>query len=59
MPRQTVTLKAEMPNGTFYWVTEVNADTEEEAVAAAEKLFLSEIEGSADWYFSEFEVTHT
>ena len=57
MSRQTVTLKAEMPNGTFYWVTEVNAETEEEAVAAAEELFLSQIEDCADWNFSEFEVT--
>ncbi len=57
MSRQTVTLKAELPNGTLYWVTEVNAETEEEAVAAAEELFLSQIEDRADWHFSEFEVT--
>jgi hypothetical protein len=59
MPRQSVTLKAQMPNGIFYWVTEVDADTEEEAVAAAEELFLSEIGGCDDWHFSEFEVTCT
>lgn len=46
-----------MPNGNLYWVTEVNAETEEEAVAAAEELFLSQIEDCADWHFSEFEVT--
>ncbi len=57
MSRQTVTLKAEMPNGTFYWVTEVDAETEEEAVATAEELFWSQIEGCTDWHFSEFEVT--
>ena len=57
MSRQTVTLKAELPNGTLYWVTEVNAETEEEAVAAAEESFLSQIEDCADWHFSEFEVT--
>ena len=45
-----------MPNGTFFWVTEVEADTEEEAVVAAEELFLSEIEDCAEWHFSEFEV---
>ncbi len=45
-----------MPNGTFYWVTNVDAETEEEAVVAAENLFLSEIEDCDDWYFSEFEI---
>ncbi len=56
MSRHTVTLKANMPNGTFYWVAEVDAETEEEAVAAAETLFLAEIEDCDDWHFSEFEI---
>lgn len=56
MALKNVTLKATLNKGTFYWVTQVNADSEEEAVVAAENLFLAELEKSADWEFEEFEV---
>lgn len=57
MARQRVTLQANLPHGTFYWVTEVNAGTEEEAVVAAENLFLAEMENIDEWEFTDFEVT--
>lgn len=56
MAKLKVTLKAEMPHGDFYWVTEVNADSEEEAVVAAENLFLSEMEKAGDWEFTDYQV---
>ena len=57
MARQKVTLQAALPHGTFYWVTEVDADTEEEAVVAAENLFLAEMERIEDWAFTDFDVS--
>lgn len=57
MARQKVTLKATLPHGTFYWVTEVDADTEEEAVVAAENLFEAEMDKIDEWEFSDFDVS--
>lgn len=51
-----VTLKATMKHGEFYWVTTVDADSEEEALVAAENLFLSEMERVGDWEFSDYNV---
>ena len=56
MAKKKVTLQAELQKGTFYWVTEVNADTEEEAVVAAENLFLAEMERAKDWEFTDYNV---
>lgn len=56
MARQKVTLQASLPHGTFYWVTEVDAASEEEAVVAAENLFLEEMENIEEWEFTDFEV---
>lgn len=56
MARKQVTLKATLPHGEFYWVTHVDAGSEEEAVVAAENLFLAEIERIEDWEFTDFEV---
>lgn len=56
MARQKVILKAALSRGTFYWVAEVDADTEEEAVVAAENLFLSEVERAEDWHFTDYDV---
>ncbi len=56
MSRQTVTLKAELSRGTFYWVAIVNADSEDEAVVAAEHLFMAEVEKAGEWTFSDYEV---
>ena len=57
MARMKVTMKAELPNGEFYWVTNVEADSEEEALVAAENLFISEMEKKRSWEFDSFEVT--
>ena len=56
MAKQKVTLQATLPHGIFYWVTEVEAGSEEEAVVAAENLFLAEMEKIEDWEFTDFEV---
>ncbi len=57
MARKTVTLKASLPHGTFYWVTDVEATSEEEAVVAAENLFLNEMERIDEWEFTDFDVS--
>jgi hypothetical protein len=59
MPRQKVTMQATLKRGTFYWVTEVNADSEEEAVVAAENLFLSEMDTVDEWEFTDYDVSET
>ena len=56
MAKMKVTLKATLGKGEFYWVTEVNADSEEEAVVVAENLFAAEMEKSQDWEFTDFNV---
>ncbi|MEZ5758315.1 MAG: hypothetical protein R3D86_08850 [Emcibacteraceae bacterium] len=56
MSAYKVTLKSDLPRGTFYWVTKVNADSEEEAVASAENLFLEQINTAKDWDFSDYDA---
>ena len=56
MKSYKVTLKASLKRGVFYWVTTVRAESEEEAITAAEHLFMAETEKSADWTFDEFDV---
>ena len=57
MARKRVTLKTSLNKGEFYWVAEVEADSEEEAVVAAENLFLAEIERIEEWEFTDFDVS--
>ena len=57
MARKKVTLQATLPHGTFYWVTEVDAGSEEEAVVAAENLFMAEMENIDEWEFTDFDVS--
>ncbi len=57
MARKRVTLKATLKRGEFYWVTEVDAESEEEAVVAAENLFLSEMDRIDEWEFTDFDVS--
>lgn len=59
MKRQTVTLKAELSRGTFYWVATVDAESDDEAVVAAEHLFMAEVEKAGEWIFSDFQVEPT
>ena len=56
MTQKRVTLKAELERGVFYWVADVNADSEEEAVTAAENLFAAEMEKNREWEFNDFDV---
>ncbi|MGY8986248.1 MAG: hypothetical protein ACKVIX_06425 [Sphingomonadales bacterium] len=56
MAIMTVTLKATLKKGVFYWVSEVNAVSEDEAIVAAENLFFAELDKSSDWAFTDFEV---
>lgn len=56
MPAFTVTLKSDLKRGTFYWVADVNASSEEEAITSAEHLFMAEMEGVTEWEFNDFSV---
>ncbi|MFQ5535659.1 MAG: hypothetical protein ACE5EM_12655 [Sphingomonadales bacterium] len=56
MGKYHVTLKAILKRGSFYWVADVTADSEEEAVVAAEHLFTAEVENAQDWSFDDFNV---
>lgn len=56
MSTYKITLKSELKRGTFYWVTTVNADSEDEAVTAAEHLFLEELNNTDDWDFSDYDA---
>ncbi|PCI62575.1 MAG: hypothetical protein COB37_06690 [Kordiimonadales bacterium] len=56
MAMKKVTLQSTLPRGTFYWVTEVEASSDEEAVVAAENLFLAQMEKAKDWVFNDFDV---
>jgi hypothetical protein len=47
---------ARLKRGTFYWTCDVTADSEEEAVVAAENLFEAETAGVRDWQFDEFQA---
>ena len=54
--KYTVTLKASLKRGTFYWVTDVKANSEEEAVVAAEHLFEAQMDEGREWAFDDFDV---
>ena len=59
MASYKVTLRAPLTHGTFYWVAEVSAGSEDEAVTAAEHLFMAEIESLDDWAFDDYAVEPT
>ena len=56
MSAYKITLKSELKHGTFYWVTNINADSEDEAVTAAEHLFLEQLANTKEWDFSDYDV---
>lgn len=56
MSAYKVTLKSDLKHGTFYWVSTVNAASEEEAATAAEHLFLDQISNNAEWDFSDYDA---
>ncbi len=51
-----VTLRAELGAGTLYWVTDIDSDSDEEAVAAAEALFLETIDSGTAWAFRDYDI---
>ena len=51
-----VTLKASLKRGEFYWVTTVNAASEDEAIVAAEHLFEAQMDANQEWAFDDFNV---
>lgn len=56
MAQMRVTLKTDLKHGEFYWVTTVSADSEDEAVVAAENLFQAEMERMSEWEFTDYNV---
>ncbi len=56
MSSYKITLKSNLKHGTFYWVSTVTADSEEEAVTAAEHLFLEQINKAGEWDFSDYDA---
>lgn len=56
MSAYKITLRSDLKHGTFYWVTTVNATSEDEAVTAAEHLFIEQIERAVEWDFSDYDA---
>lgn len=56
MATYKITLKADLKRGSFYWVSTVTADSEEEATISAEHLFMAEMENAQDWTFSDSDI---
>ena len=51
-----VTLKSDVSRGTFYWVCDVDAASEDEALVAAQHLFEAQVESSEEWTFADYDV---
>ena len=49
-----VTLRTNLKLGTFYWITTVEAENEEEAALAAEELFEEQMDSGEEWAFEDF-----
>lgn len=56
MTAYRVTLKSEVKLGTFYWVANVTADSEDEAINTAENLFLEQLNSPDDWDFTDYDA---
>ncbi len=56
MPKYSVTLKAQLSRGEMYWVSEVVADDEDDAMAKAEDAFFAELDEPSQWSFGEADV---
>ena len=54
-----VTLKADVKRGTFYWVCDVTADSDEEALTAAQHLFEAEMDQGSEWSFTDYDIEAT
>jgi hypothetical protein len=49
-----VTLRTNLKRGTFYWISTVEAETEEEAAEEAERLFEEQMDSGEEWSFEDF-----
>jgi hypothetical protein len=49
-----VTLRANLKRGSFYWIAEVEADSEDAAAEAAEALFEEQMDSGEEWSFEDF-----
>ncbi|MBT4043246.1 MAG: hypothetical protein HOK21_22195 [Rhodospirillaceae bacterium] len=56
MAKYHVTLKADLIDGDLYWVSDVEADNEDAAMAVAEEIFARHLEDAKEWAFSEADV---
>ena len=56
MGKYLVTLRAELKRGLMYWVCQVDASGEDEAMAKAETAFTAEMDDPGDWSFSDGDV---
>lgn len=56
MAKYHVTLQAELSRGLLYWVSDVEAGDEDEAMRRAEELFMKELETAEEWSFSAGDV---
>ena len=56
MAKYHVTLQAELSRGLLYWVSDVEAADEDEAMRQAEELFMKELETPEEWSFSAGDV---
>jgi hypothetical protein len=51
-----VTLQAELSRGVLYWVSDVTAGDEDDALRQAEAIFLKELETPEEWSFTAGDV---
>ena len=56
MAKFHVTLKATLSDGELYWVTDIPAENEENAMRVAENRFMTHLEKAGEWSFSEADV---
>ena len=56
MGKYLVTLRAELKRGLMYWVCQVDAGNEDEAMTKAESAFTAEIDDPGEWSFSDGDV---
>jgi transcriptional antiterminator Rof (Rho-off) len=56
MAKFHVTLKATLKRGELYWVSDVTAADEDEAMRIAEAGFMQELENPEQWEFTEADV---
>ena len=56
MPAYHVTLKSDLQRGSLYWVCDVTAKNEDEALAIAEEEFFLELDDPSEWSFTDANV---